>query len=130
MVTCPECRGEGKVKSKEQRSTSLVIATIILVCVLTALPLVVFKYGQSSGREQMCPPVPAIECPKPKCLTELPSNCGRIGDEKIVCTRDNGDRLKIGVFTVNSGPYDPVVFYSEKELVEKLKSDEVKDAGP
>ncbi len=121
--------GEGKVKyvNWRDRNATTVVAALILSAVFVTLFVVAWNFGEGHALETKCPAPPvcpkAPECPKPTCLTDIPRNCGRIGEGRLLCLRHLSDRLRFGVETDRPGPDDPVIFYTPKELLEDLLPD-------
>jgi hypothetical protein len=98
-------------------SVGSVVATIVLaIAVAGFLIWGAFEIGVRYGTEGHCPV--AKECPPPVVDTTLPTNCGRIGSRKVVCLRNETDRLRFGVETTNDEPYSPIIFMKSEPTVD------------
>lgn len=124
---CPTCYGEGILPGRLSRFGRDAAVLVIICGAAAALSWACFNQGYDTGyavgQRLICPVTPPCpDNPKPVCLTILPRNCGRIGEEKIVCLRNKSDTLRFSVI----GPTavdDPVVIYMPADLIKRQQTD-------
>lgn len=87
MKTCDTCHGEGVVRGLIDRSIRAFMYCMAAFLVFTLTGNLIYNIGVKAGIASHCLPTECQKPPEAKCLTELPTHCGRIGGGRIVCAR-------------------------------------------